>query len=278
MKYIVPLLVKYFTMKITIKKMKYLAVFLAFSFIVSFAKAQTKVLLDNYFNHETNNSGKLYHYLWSDKANSGFSQWGEIFKESGATIDTLQRAPTAANLGETSVYIIVDPDTKAETPSPHYITKEDIKSITKWVKQGGVLLLMANDSGNCEFQHLNDLAHKFGMHFNEVRRNHVAGKQWEMGGITNLSYKPVFSGIKKIYMKDASSLSLSSPAKAVLTKDGNIFMAISPIGKGYVFAITDPWIYNEYIGHKYLPESFENYQAAENLAAYLLSLSKRVNE
>jgi unsaturated rhamnogalacturonyl hydrolase len=52
-------------------------------------------------------------------------------------------------------------------------------------------------------------------------------------------------------------------------------MAESHVGKGYVFAVTDPWIYNEYIGHRNLPESFENHQAADNFSAYLITLSKK---
>lgn len=260
----------------TIGRGVFFTAFFGLFFTGPFVSAQTKVVLDNYFNHETGpQTGKPYHYLWSDKANSGFSQWGEIFEEEGAVLDTLQQAPVAANLKDASVYIIVDPDTKAESPSPNYIQEKDIENVVEWVKKGGVLLLMANDSGNCEFQHLNDLADEFGMHFNEVRKSHVEGKQWEMGAVTHLTYKPVFSGVNKIYLKDVSSLSLSSPAKAILTEKGDIFMALSHVGKGYVFAITDPWIYNEYIGHKYLPESFKNKKAAKNLAACLIKLSNR---
>lgn len=236
-------------------------------------KAQTKVVLDNYFNHEINASGNLFHYLWSDRGNSGFSQWGDIFKEKGAILETLQQAPRDKNLNNANIYIIVDPDTKAETPAPHYIRKKDIKAITHWVRRGGILVLMANDSGNSEFTHLNRLAKKFGMHFNEVSLNHVAGQQWEMGAITRLPDHPIFAGVQKIYIKEASSLNLTAPAKPVLTKEGHVFMALSPVGGGYVFAVTDPWIYNEYIGNKYLPGDFQNHQAAENLADYLIGLT-----
>ena len=41
-------------------------------------------------------------------------------------------------------------------------------------------------------------------------------------------------------------------------------------GKGYVFAVGDPWIYNEYIDHDLLPESFHNRQAAVNLTDLLV--------
>ncbi|HEX5553658.1 MAG TPA: DUF4350 domain-containing protein [Chitinophagaceae bacterium] len=266
-------------MNMHLKRVRHIILFAILSGVAINLHAQTRVVLDNYYNHETNpKTGKLFHYLWSDHANSGFSEWGDIFKEKGATLDTLQRAPSNANLRKADIYIVVDPDTKAESPNPHYIMAGGIKAITSWVKKGGVLVLMANDSGNCEFQHLNNLARNFGMHFNEVRLNHVTGHQWEMGAVTSFGKSPVFSGIKKIYLKDVSSLDLSGPAKAVLSKDGNVFMAISHVGKGYVFAVTDPWIYNEYIGHRYLSVGFENHKAAENMTAYLIGLSKQARK
>ncbi len=238
-------------------------------------EAQTKVLLDNYFNHETKSgNGELFHYLWSDKTNSGFSEWGKLFNEKGAVTDTLQRAPDAALLNEVGIYILVDPDTKRETPHPNYIEQRDIKTLSKWVKKGGVLVLMANDSGNAEFVHLNALAKKFGLHFNEVRCSHVEGRKWDMGAITDLASTP-FSSLQKIYMKDAASLTLSGKAKPLLKKNGCILMAVSAKGKGYVVAVTDPWIYNEYIGHKILPGDFQNDKAAALFTDYLLKLAGR---
>ena len=47
-------------------------------------------------------------------------------------------------------------------------------------------------------------------------------------------------------------------------------MAESRVGKGLVVALGDPWIYNEYIDHFFLPADFENLKAAENLTQYLL--------
>jgi unsaturated rhamnogalacturonyl hydrolase len=223
-------------------------------------------------------TGKLYHYLWSDTANSGFSDWGKIFEKKGASIDTLQRIPSAGNLFYADIYIIVDPDTKAESRAPHYLEQSGIAAVVRWVKQGGVLVLMANDSGNCEFEHMNELAGHFGLHFNEVSVNHVEGTNWKTGAITRLPASSIFSGVKKIYLKDVSTLNLKAPAKPILTKAGNVYMAISHVGNGYVFAITDPWIYNEYIGHRYLPRSFGNDKAAENLTDYLMGLSKKARQ
>jgi len=54
-----------------------------------------------------------------------------------------------------------------------------------------------------------------------------------------------------------------------------VLMAENKFGKGYVFAIGDPWIYNEYIDHDRLPQSFDNRKAAENLTALLLGYARK---
>ncbi|MGH2645014.1 MAG: DUF4350 domain-containing protein [Chitinophagaceae bacterium] len=255
------------------------AIFIVLFFMATNVSAQGKVVLDNYYNHETNpKTGELYHYLWSDTAITGYSQWGQIFERKGAVLDTLQRAPTLSDLHRADIYIIVDPDIPTENPHPNYIMPKDIHAIVQWVKEGGVLALMANDSGNCEFQHLNELASHFGLHFNEVSLNDVIGRRWEMGAETDLPKNPIFRGVKKIYLKGISDLKVFGPAKPILVKNGHILMAESHLGKGYVFAVGDPWIYNEYIGHHSLPESFQNYKAAENLTNYLIYLSKKARK
>jgi len=55
-------------------------------------------------------------------------------------------------------------------------------------------------------------------------------------------------------------------------------MASSQYGKGFVFAVGDPWLYNEYIDNRKLPEGFENKKAAENLFEWLLSKSNNKNK
>ncbi len=88
---------------------------------------------------------------------------GNIFKRYGAKLSSLDEAPTAANLKNASVYIIVDPDHKKDNPNPNYVSDDNIKVITDWVKAGGKLILMANDSTNCDLKHFNKLAEVFGI-------------------------------------------------------------------------------------------------------------------
>jgi hypothetical protein len=249
--------------------------FLAFSFMgVRNLQSQPVVAVDNWFNHETDSkTGKPFHYLWSDTQFSGFSQWGEIFTSRGCLLSTLGK-PDKKSLEKTDIYIIADPDTTSENPAPNYIAGEDIKTITAWVKKGGVLAVLANDAPNCEFTHLNRLMSEFGMSFHHVTLHRVNGTDFEMGACTNLPAHQLFRNISKIYIKEVSDINLSKNATGILIENGKVLMAETRFGKGYVFAIGDPWIYNEYIGHDRLPESFENKKAAENLTDMLLSYIK----
>src|SRR5688572_17803330 len=126
------------------------AIFIMATFHVS---AQT-VLLDSYFNNEqkTDAAGKTFswHYKWGETALSGFSIFGQEFLKNGADTATLYEAPTAANLKKANIYIIVDADNTKENPKPQLITQKDINAIYKWVENGGVLVMMGNDSANAE--------------------------------------------------------------------------------------------------------------------------------
>lgn len=241
---------------------------------ISRITAQPVIGLDNWFNREVNQkTGQPYHYLWSDTEWSGYSRWGEIFTSAGAKITNVEK-PVKNVLGSTDIYIIVDPDTTTESKSPNYIGADDIKAIKNWVKRGGVLAILANDAPNCEFTHLNKLMRNFGMSFNHVTLHTVTGTEFEMGACTGLPDHPLFKGVSKIYLKEVSDINLSGKAKPVLTERGKVLIAETVYGKGYVFAIGDPWIYNEYIDHDRLPESFENRKAAENLTRMLLEKAR----
>lgn len=237
--------------------------------------AQPVVGLDNWFNRETHaKTGLPFHYLWTDTQNSGYSRWGEIFKGKGAELKTIEK-PLPSVLKGIDVYIIVDPDTTTESKTPNYLMPDDIKAIRKWVKKGGVLAVLTNDAINSEFTHFNQLMKNFGMTFNHVTLHPVLARNWEMGAVTNLPDHPLFKGVSKIYIKEVSDINLSAKARPVLVENGKVLMAENNYGKGYVFAIGDPWIYNEYIDHDLLPSSFENRKAAENLTDILLGNVKK---
>ncbi len=208
-------------------------------------------------------------------SNGGYYLWGDVFNRLGAGTATLSSAPTAANLTRANVYIIVDPDTDKETSKPNFISAADIKAISGWVKKGGVLVLMANDTGNCEFTHLNELAKTFGIRFNEDSLNRVQGTQFEQGKVLVDSPNAVFTTAKTLYLKEISSLSLSKPATPLLSQNGKVLMATAKFGKGTVFAVGDPWLYDEYTDGRELPAEYENFKAMNDLSRWLLAQVKK---
>jgi len=237
--------------------------------------------LDHFYNRESRlhpwlKTKELFHYTWEDRENSGFWALGNLFEDRGAFLEAIETAPGDSLLARLSVYIIVDPDTPEETDTPNYLEDPAIESIVKWVENGGVLLLMANDSANCEFDSLNRLAQRFGLYFPGDRHHRVEGKRFSMGAFTELPAHPLFAGVENIYMKEISSIGTDWRTKKILKENDLVFIAEKYAGKGRVLAIGDPWLYNEYIDNRKLPEAFDNFQAANNLVDYLLTAARIV--
>lgn len=237
--------------------------------------------LDYYFNHEfrkgdnsqPGSAQERFHYTWEDRMHSGFWLWGNTFRELGAKTVSIPTAPTAQTLKNTNVYIIADPDTPKETATPNYIRKQDIDAIETWVRAGGVLVLMANDTTNCEIPRFNELAGRFGIWFRDEPVNRVVGTQWEGGKLTIPAGHPIFANTQTIYIKELAPLGLTPPARSMLTNGKNVIMAMVKVGKGTVFAVGDPWLYNEYTDGRRIPGEYQNFRAGKELAAWLLRQS-----
>jgi unsaturated rhamnogalacturonyl hydrolase len=237
------------------------------------------VLLDSYFNNETKKdaTGRVvsWHYKWDELPNSGFSLWGNIFRSFGVRTQTLSTAPTSDNLKGADIYIIVDADTQQENEKPNFIEAPHVRAIADWVKAGGVLVLMGNDVGNAEFDHVNELAKQFGVQFTKDSKNRVQGNEYQQGMIVTPAGNAIFKEPRNLFLKELSTLSLSSPAKPVLENNGDIIMAVAKLGKGTVFAVGDPWLYNEYVDGRKLPVEYENFKAANDLTLWLIDQSSK---
>lgn len=233
------------------------------------------VVLDDYFNHEVRKDGSVWHYKWNEMGHPGFYAFGKQFESYGATLDTLSGAPTAQNLKNASVYIIVDPDTEKETEKPNYISATDTRNIADWVKKGGVLVMLGNDFGNAEFDHWNALAKQFGVEFNKDSKNRVINDQYEQGRVNVPEGNLIFKNARQLYLKEISTLTLTGKAQSILELNGDKIMAVVKYGKGTVFALGDPWLYNEYVDGRKMNGLFQNHQAARELSAWLLSQAKK---
>lgn len=241
----------------------------------SLARGQT-VLLDAWYNSQQrkNPAGQMesFHYKWSDMSDSGYALLGHLFRSYGAFTQTLDVAPTRGNLGSAQYYVIVSPDIPVKNPNPHYMTAQDADEITAWVKQGGILILMENDPPNADIAHLNLLADRFGIHFDDVLHHHILGEQVENGRIPVEGAGPLFHHSHTFYMKDTCTISLSGPAVALLRDRGDVVMASARYGRGTVFAAVDPWLYNEYTDGRKNPRiysQFDNFAGGRELVRWL---------
>jgi len=85
----------------------------------------------------------------------------------------------------------------------------------------------------------------------------------------------VFEHPHKAYLKEICTIAVSGPAKAVLTDKGDVLMAVAKVGKGTVFAVVDPWVYNEYTDRRNtLPVEFDTFDAAIDLAGWAVRTAK----
>jgi unsaturated rhamnogalacturonyl hydrolase len=242
--------------------------------------------LDYFFNHQVKN-GEQFHYIWEDTKNSGYSKFGDVWKQSGASLAKVDHAPTADDLSHLSVYIIVNPSTEknAADNKPNYIDPASIDAIANWVKAGGVLAIFANDKNNCEFDHLNQLTTRFGIKYNADLRNTVPTHQYKdmlRGTFSDLPDVPLFNGVKLVYMKEISTITVNDPAQPLLIADKqdgaegkDIIIATAHYGNGFVFAVGDPWFYNEYIDVKTPELAIQNRKAAENFVAWTLGMAAK---
>ena len=237
------------------------------------------VVMDNYFNRETKKDAfgntVVFHYKWQEQDNGGFSFFNYLVNKNGASTTLLDAAPTAANLKNAAIYFLIDPDWPKENKTPNYIEPAHIDALYNWVKAGGVLVMMANDSNNVEFKHYNELAIKFGIKFNENVRHDVINNQFEQGALPIPADHRVFKNIKKVFIKQLCTQTLQKPATTLYTENGEVLMSMSKVGKGTVFAVGDPWFYNEYMDGRKLPLEYENYKAGDELIKWLLKQTKK---
>ena len=245
------------------------------------ASARGKVVLgDAWFNSQKRKTPagneQLFHYKWSDRANSGYSVWGDMFRQYGMKTEMLEHAPRAADLKGVAVYMIAGPDNLELNPNAHFMDKESADAIVDWVKAGGVLVLMQNDVVRADQVHFNLLSDRFGIHFNPVT------KQDEINNSYVNTITPVPAGTGGIFtqdfkglMKQICTITVSEPAKAILTAhgtdaEGSVVMAVAHVGRGLVYANVDPWVYNEYTDGRKNPLGEQNFAAGEQLTRWIV--------
>ena len=136
--------------------------------------------------------------------------------------------------------------------------------------------MMANDSNNVEFVHYNMLAERFGIHWNENMRHDVIDNHFEQGAFPMPANHPIFKTSKKAYIKQICTQNLKKPAESVYTEKGEVYMSVSKVGKGTVFAVGDPWFYNEYLDGRKLPMEYDKKKIENVLYTFLLTIHREI--
>jgi hypothetical protein len=215
------------------KKSASLALLIGYGLLMPcFAASKPIVAMDCY-----HNTASPPHYTWQKVNLGGYSIFAQLLLTLGADTSTIAAPLDSATLSPASVLIIVNPGTT------HLIAAAEIDAVDKWVQQGGKLMCFANNTGNVEFVHYNQLVNRFGITFNDTT---------QPGG-SNFGPVPqnaVFSACTTFYIVDMCNLSLASPATSIFTFQGGVLMATAVKGKGAVFAMGDPWVYDEHIAAK----------------------------
>ena len=119
------------------------------------------------------------------------------------------------------------------------------------------------------------LSNIFGINFSNLSRNMVLGNEFATGAVILSEENELFKSAKKAYLKEVSILEIKQPAKAVISKDNEVVMAVSKYGKGTVFSVGDPWLYNEYVDGTKIPAEYENFLAGTELAKWLVNQVKK---
>ncbi len=98
--------------------------------------------------------------------------------------------------------------------------------------------------------------------------------QYEQGRVNVPEGNSIFKNARELYLKEISTLKLSGKAQSILESNGDKVMAVVKHGKGTVFALGDPWLYNEYVDGRKMNGLFQNHRAARELSAWLLTQAK----
>ncbi len=104
----------------------------------------------------------------------------------------------------------------------------------------------------------------------------VKNDNYPDGAVMIPANHPIFKMARKLFVKELSVLSLKSPAMASVSAAGDVIIATAKYGKGSVFVIGDPWLYNEYVDGRKVPIElgYDNFKASKDLAKWLLMQAK----
>lgn len=245
---------------------------LVITFLAVHARAAERpvVGLDRYYNHATRDA-KPCRYAWEDTSDGGYSELARLIQGLGAETVSVDQPASKQSLAGLDVYLVVAPNAPEKVEQPRAIAPEAVDAIAQWVRDGGVLVLLGNSKGYADSTLMNRIAERFGIRFNDDTR-FGAGCDPAKCQMREFPDHPFFVGVKKLHMRSVCTLSVRPPAEVVYRFQDDDLMAVGVHGKGTVFALGDPWGYNEYI------DAFDNRVGLANVFRWLLAKSTNGEE
>ena len=172
-----------------------------------------------------------------------------------------REALTDASLAEVKVVLIANPSDRAvgNNPAPHHFSATDIAVLTRYVRNGGGLIIMGNqENHNLEVEDTNKLLAGFGLGFTnlytDVKRLAVPRNTPIIGGLNWAYYTGNLLELAKDHPARPRALGMNDLSRKPLNgprDQPGALLAVAEPGNGRVVAVTDAgWISNDVLADK----------------------------
>lgn len=168
---------------------------------------------------------------------------------------------TDASLADVKVILIANPSDRAvgNHPAPYHFSTTDIAVLTRYVRNGGGLIIMGNqENHNLEVEDTNKLLANFGLRFTnlytDVKKLAVPRDTPVIGGLTWAFYTGNLLELAKDHPARPRAVVINDLRQKPLngTRDQpGALLAVATLGHGRVVAVTDAgWITNDVLADK----------------------------
>ena len=172
-----------------------------------------------------------------------------------------REALTDANLARVRVILIANPSDQAvgSNPAPHHFSATDIAVLTRYVRNGGGLIVMGNqETHNLEVEDTNQLLAGFGLGFTnlytDVKKLAVPRNTPVIGGLNWAFYTGNLLVVNPRHPAQPRALVQNDLSQQPLNGTRNqagALLAVAEPGRGRVVAVTDAgWITNDVLADK----------------------------
>ena len=197
-------------------------------------------------------------------------------------------ALTDTSLAGVNVILIANPSDQAvgEHPPPHHFSAADIEVLTRYVRNGGGLIIMGNqENHNLEVKDTNKLLAGFGLGFTnlytDVKKLPVPPGTPLIGGLTWAYYTGNLLVLNTNHPAQPRALVMNDNQKPLngSRNQSGALLAVAELGRGRLVAVTDAgWISNDVLADKGIGgvviTNHDNWEIFRRLACWAAGLNE----